>query len=429
MSVTDVAMAGHASAQDLAGVSLGVSIWNMVIITLMGLLMSVSPVVAQQVGAGALGAVPQVVRQGLWKALGLGLLAFVLANMAAQVFDYMDLEPDVRAVAKDFVQVTSFGLPAFTCYRVLYGYSTSINQTKPMMVIALAALLLNAFANWLLVFGNWGMPRLGGVGCAWSTLLCVWFQLGALLWWMRAAPAYRRTWPFGQWEGPQWPQLRSLLALGIPIGITYFAETSAFSLIALLVAKFGSAQLGAHAIALNFTSLTFMLPLSLGLALLTRVGQSLGAGEPVVARFRAWVGVGLTLGFAVLSALGMALWREPIAAAYTNDPQVATLAARLLVYAALFQLSDCSQVVTSCAIRAYKVTRAPMVLHLTAFWGVSLPLGCLLGLAPQWLPLAPTQPMAAEGFWIALIVGLSVAAIGLVLMLRAVARRHLPVPA
>jgi len=425
MAVTDVAMAGHASAQDLAGVSLGVSIWNMVMLTLMGLAMSINPIVAHHIGADEAHAVPHVVRQGLWKALALGLLAFVLANLAAQVFDLMDLEPTVRAVAKGFVHVSSLGMPAFAGYRVLYGYSTSINQTKPMMAIALIALLLNALVNWLLVFGNWGFPRLGGVGCAWSTMVCVWFHLLAMLWWMRVAPVYRRTWPFAQWEWPQWSMLRSLLKLGIPIGITYFAETSAFSLIALLVAPFGSAQVGAHAIALNFTSLIFMFPLSLGLALLTRVGQSLGANDARLARFRAWVGVGLTLVFAVVAALGMALLRGPIAAAYTSDPVVAALAAQLLVFAALFQLSDCSQVVISCAIRAYKVTRAPMVLHLAAFWGVSLPLGCALGLAPQWLPFAPPQPMAAQGFWIALIVGLTVAALGLLIMLRRVARQHI----
>ena len=425
MSVTDVAMAGHVSAQDLAGVSLGVSIWNMTILTLMGLLMSVSPVVAQHVGAGKLDAVGHVVRQGLWKALAVGLLAFVLANLGAQVFDTMALEPTVRDVAKSFVHVASFSLPAFTCYRVLYGYSTSINQTKPMMVIALLALLLNGLINWLLVFGNWGLPRLGGVGCAWSTMLCVWFNLLAMLLWMRLAPAFARTWPFGHWEGPNRETLSSLFKLGVPIGVTYFAETSAFSLIALLIARFGSTQVAAHAIALNFTSLTFMVPLSLGLALLSRVGHSLGAQDPVTARFRAWVGVGITLAFSLLSAAGIALLRSSIARAYTSDAQVAQVAAQLLLFAALFQLSDCSQVVLSCAIRAYKVTRAPMVLHLAAFWGVSLPLGCVLGLAPAWLGLAPEQAMAAQGFWIALIVGLTVAAIGLAFMLRRVASRHM----
>jgi MATE family multidrug resistance protein len=135
--------------------------------------------------------------------------------------------------------------------------------------------------------------------------------------------------------------------------------------------------------------------------------------------------VGLSLAFALLSAAGLALARHSIASAYTNDPDVAALAASLMVFAALFQISDCTQVVLSCAIRGYKVTRAPMVLHLAAFWGFSLPLGVLLGLAPQWIPFAPAQPMAAQGFWIALVVGLSVAAIGLAYMLRNVTRKRI----
>jgi MATE family multidrug resistance protein len=426
MAVVDVAMAGHASANDLAGVSLGVSIWNMVIITLMGIMMSVSPLVAHHVGAKEFHRVPHLVRQGLWKALGVGAIAFVVANLAAEVFNHMALDPMVRDLAIRFVHITSFALPAFACYRVLYGYSASLNQTKPLMGIAIGALLLNVLINWLLVFGNWGFPRLGGLGCAWSTLLCVWFNLFGLLWWMRSSPAFRSTWPLGEYEAPHWPKVSSLLKLGLPIGVTYFAETSAFGLIALLVAQYGSTQVAAHQIALNFTSLVFMVPLSLGIALLTRVGQSLGAGDPVAARFRSWVGVATALGIAAVSATCMAVFNTHIAAAYTNDAAVAALAAQLLFLAAIFQLSDATQVVTSCAIRGYKVTRSPMVIHLTAFWVFSLPLGYALGIAPDWLPWRPQQAMAAQGFWIALVVGLTVAACGLVLLLRRVAHKHLP---
>ena len=425
MAVVDVAMAGHASAQDLAGVSLGVSIWNMVIITLMGVMMSISPIVAHHVGAREFTQVPPVVRQALWKALGVGSIAFVFANVSTLVFDHLALEPLVHDMAKDFVHITSFALPAFACYRVLYGYSTSLNQTKPLMVMALGALLLNILVNWLLVFGNLGFPRLGGLGCAWSTLLCVWFNLAGLLWWMRRSSAYRSTWPFERFERPHWPQVRGLLKLGLPIGVTYFAETSAFSLIALLVAKFGSTQVAAHQIALNFSSLVFMVPLSLGVAILTRVGQSLGADDPLAARFRAWVGVGTALLSATVTATFMAVFNQQIAAAYTSDEAVATVAAHLLFLAAIFQLSDATQVATSCAIRGYKVTRSPMVIHLTAFWVFSLPLGYALGIAPAWLPWVPAQPMAAQGFWIALVVGLTVAAMGLTGLLRYVARQRL----
>lgn len=425
MSVVEVAMAGHASAQDLAGVSLGVSIWNIVIITIMGIMMSVSPIVAHHVGASEFSAVPHVLRQALWKALGVGVIALALANLSTVVFDQLALEPRVRDIAKDFVHITSLALPAFAVYRVLYGYSASLNQTKPLMVMALGTLALNVVLNWLLVFGKLGFPQLGGVGCAWATLVCVWFNLLAQLWWMRRAPAFQSTWPFAHFEWPHWPQVGSLLKLGLPIGVTYFAESSAFSLIALLVAKFGSTEVAAHQIALNFSSLMFMVPLSLGVAILTRVGQSLGAGDPLAARFRAWVGVATALACATVSAVFMAVFNQQIAAAYTSDVAVASVAAHLLFLAALFQLPDATQVATSCAIRGYKVTRAPMVIHLTAFWIVSLPLGYALGIAPDWLPWVPARPLAAQGFWLALVVGLTVAAAGLSWLLRHVARQRL----
>ena len=425
MAVADVSMAGHASAQDLAGVALGSSIWMIVVVTLMGIMMSVNPTVAHYVGAGQFERVPHVVRQALWKGLGVGAVAALLANASVLVFDQMSLEPVVHDIAVRFIQITSVGLPAFACYRVLYGYSASLNQTKPIMAISLVALLLNVVLNWLLIFGHWGLPKLGGVGCAWATMLCLWFNLGGLLWWMRRSRHYRSTWPFDQFEAPHREKVRSLLKLGLPIGVTYFAESSAFSLIALLVAKFGSTQVAAHQIALNFSSLVFMLPLSLGIALLTRVGQALGAGDAQAARFRSAVGVATSVGLAGVSALLMALFNREIAMAYTSDTTVASVAAGLLLMAALFQVSDAAQVSTSCAIRGYKVTRAPMVIHLTAFWVFSLPLGCALGLAPDWLPWRPEQPMQAQGFWIALVVGLTVAAVSLAFLLRQVALRHL----
>jgi MATE family multidrug resistance protein len=426
MNVADVAMAGHASAQDLAGVSLGVSLWHIAIVTLMGLLMAVNPIVAQHAGAGARERIGPVVRQALWNALGAGVLAMAALNViAAVVLARLQAEAPVLALAREFVVVISFALPAFCCFRVLYGYSASINQTRPMMVIALGALALNIAINWLLVFGNLGFPRMGGVGCAWATLVCIVFELAAMAWWIRRTPVYRDTSPFSRFEPPDWHEIRSLLRLGVPIGITYFAETSAFSMIALLVAGFGTIEVAAHQIALNFASLVFMLPMSMGIALLTRVGQALGAGDPAAARFRAWTGVALAVGTAAIAALGMAVFSHGIASLYTRDTAVITLAAHLVVIAALFQLSDATQVATACAVRAYKVTRVPMFIHLGSFWGLALPLGCVLGLAPAWLPWLPVAAMGAEGFWIALVVGLSVAAGALVWLLQRLSLQRL----
>ncbi|MBW3512948.1 MATE family efflux transporter [Janthinobacterium sp. NKUCC06_STL] len=411
MGAADVAMTGHTNPEELAAVSLGAAIWSIVLVTVSGIMMAINTLVAHEIGAARHDKVPHIVRQSLWKALLVGLVACLLTNMAALVFDHLMLEPAVASKAKLFVHIISCALPPFAAYRALYGYSTSINQTKPVMVIALAALGLNILVNYLLIYGHWGMPKMGGVGCAVATTCCVWMMLLAMLAWIRIAPAYRATYPFTHWERPQLSSIGPMLRLGLPIGVTYFAEVSAFGVISLLVARFGVIQVSAHQIALNFSSVVFMVPLTFGIALVTRVGHAVGEANLRKARFISWVGVAMSLTAAIVSATVITVFRHQIAQAYTSDPQVQALCAQLLLFAALFQLSDATQVATSCAIRGYKVTRQPMLIQLLAFWGFSLPIGYVLGLAPQGFIWSPAEPMAAAGFWIGLVTGLTVAAV------------------
>jgi MATE family multidrug resistance protein len=425
MGVADVAMTGHVSADELGAVSLGASVWTIILVTVMGAMMAINTVVAHEIGAARYDQIPHSVRQSMWKGLLVGLVACAVANLATLVFDHIGLEPQVKASAKMFVHVISLGLPPFACYRALYGYTTSINQTKPVMVIAILGLLFNIVSNWLLVFGNLGFPQLGAVGCAVSTAIGMWLMLAAMVFWVRYAAPYRQTYPFTHWEWPNWPEIGSMLRLGLPIGVTYFAEVSAFGAVSLLLAPFGVVQVAANQIALNFSSLTFMVPLSFGTALISRVGQALGEGNPQRARFVAWTGVRMALAFAVASAAFIAIFRWQVARAYTNDAAVQELCAHLLLLAAVFQLSDACQVAASSAIRGYKVTRAPMQIQLLAFWGVSLPVGYVLGTAPSWIPFAPSVPMAATGYWIGLVLGLTVAGLLLALSLYKLARARL----
>jgi MATE family multidrug resistance protein len=425
MGAADVAMTGHTNPEELAAVSLGAAIWSIVLVTVSGIMMAINTLVAHEIGAARHDRVPHIVRQSLWKALLVGLVACLLTNMAALVFDHLMLEPAVASKAKLFVHIISCALPPFAAYRALYGYSTSINQTKPVMVIALAALGLNILVNYLLIYGHWGMPKMGGVGCAVATTCCVWMMLLAMLAWIRIAPAYRATYPFTHWEGPQLSSIGPMLRLGLPIGVTYFAEVSAFGVISLLVARFGVIQVSAHQIALNFSSVVFMVPLTFGIALVTRVGHAVGEANLRKARFISWVGVAMSLTAAIVSAAVITVFRHQIAQAYTSDPQVQALCAQLLLFAALFQLSDATQVATSCAIRGYKVTRQPMLIQLLAFWGFSLPIGYVLGLAPAGFPWSPAEPMGAAGFWIGLVTGLTVAAVLLTWYLNRLSQQRL----
>ena len=424
MGVADVAMTGHVSAAALAAVSLGASVWSIILVTVIGVMQAINSVVAHEIGAGQTASIPHSVRQALWKGAGVGLVACAITNLATLVFNHIGLEAAVNAEASMFLHVISLGMPAFACFRALYGYTTSINETKPVMVIAILGLLYNVFVNWLLIFGNWGFPALGGIGCAVATASGMWLMLAAMAAWIRLSPVYRATYPFTHWEGPHWPEIAAMLRLGLPIGVTYFAEVSAFGAVSLLVARFGVVQVAAHQIALNFASLVFMVPLSFGVGMITRVGQALGEGNPARARFASFVGVGMALAFSVLSALFILLFRWEIARAYTVDPAVQALCAQLLLFAALFQLSDATQVAASSAIRGYKVTRQPMQIQLLAFWGFALPVGCILGLAPDWFAWSPAQPMAARGFWIGLVLGLTIAAVLLTWSLQRLSRQR-----
>jgi MATE family multidrug resistance protein len=225
---------------------------------------------------------------------------------------------------------------------------------------------------------------------------------------------------FSRFDWPQWAVIKRLLGIGLPIGIAVFAESSIFAVIALLIGSLGATVVAGHQIALNFSSLVFMIPYSLGMAVTVRVGQALGREEPREARFAAGVGMGTALAYACLSASLMLLLREPIAAIYTADPTVIHVAAMLIVYSALFQFSDAIQVTAAGALRGYQDTRVTMILTLFAYWGIGLPVGYALGLT-DWFG----TPSGPSGLWQGLIVGLSCAALMLSIRLARSARKRI----
>jgi MATE family multidrug resistance protein len=261
---------------------------------------------------------------------------------------------------------------------------------------------------------------MGGVGCGWATALVMIFLLLGMLWWVKWAPFYKSSQLFNHFEWPQWAVIRRLLEIGVPIGIAVFAEVSIFSVIALLIGGLGASVVAGHQIALNFTSMVFMIPYSLGMAATVRVGQALGRGEPRQARFAAGVSMGAALGYACLSASLMLLLREQIAQIYTADPTVIALASGLIVYAALFQFSDAIQVTAAGALRGYQDTRITMLLTLFAYWGIGLPVGYALGMSNLF-----GEPSGPRGLWQGLIVGLTCAAIMLAIRLAGSARKRI----
>ena len=420
MGFVDAVMAGRVGPRDLAAVALGNSIWVPVFLLMTGTLLATTPKVAQRFGAGTHNEIGPIVRQALWLALVVGLMATGMLFSAEPILHIMKVDPELIGPCMQYLHGIASGLPAVALYHVLRCFSDGLGRTRPAMVLGLCGLALNIPLNYIFIYGHFGVPAMGGVGCGWATAIVMWVMALGMAGWERWAPAYQSSELFRRFDWPQWSVIKRLLGIGLPIGIAVFAESSIFAVIALLIGSLGATVVAGHQIALNFSSLVFMIPYSLGMAVTVRVGQALGREEPREARFAAGVGMGTALAYACLSASMMLLLREPIAAIYTADPTVIQVAAMLIVYSALFQFSDAIQVTAAGALRGYQDTRVTMILTLFAYWGIGLPVGYALGLT-DWFG-APSGP---SGLWQGLIVGLSCAALMLSIRLTRSARKRI----
>ncbi|HEX5313655.1 MAG TPA: MATE family efflux transporter [Gammaproteobacteria bacterium] len=415
MQITDAVLAGRLSPQTLAAVSVGGGVYVPFFLFALGILAALSPTSAQLYGAGRLHDIGVAARDASWLALVLAALLMSGFRFLDPLFRVAGINVALAPAAGAYVAALSWGLPAIFLYLVLRFASEGIGHTRPMLYVALAAFLVNIPLDYWFMFGGLGVPRLGAAGCGYATALAQWLALAVMLLYVRVCR--RRYAPlriFAPMRRPQFEGIAALLRLGLPIGVMLFAEVGLFGAAALLMASFGTVTAAAHQVAVAVASFAFMVPMGLATAISVVVGQAAGAGDPRNARRAGMVGIALSLGFEIASAILMFVLREPLARLFTADPAVVALAAKLLALAAAFQLSDGLQVASAGALRGLKDTRAPMFITLVAYWGSGFPLAWAfafpLGLGPA-------------GVWVGLIAGLTVA--GVLLFLR-YARRSRP---
>jgi len=420
MGFVDTVMSGRVSARDLAAVALGNSLWVPVFLLMTGTLLATTPKVAQRYGAQKHTEIAPLVHQALWLALLIGGLCGMALWNAEPVLILMQVEPSLIEPSMGYLRAIAWGFPAIALFHVLRCYSDGLGLTRPTMVLAVLGLLLNIPLNYIFIYGKLGLPAMGGVGCGWATSLVMLATLLGMLGWVSYAQHYRSSRLLRQFQWPQLAVIRRLLSVGLPIGISVFAEASIFAVIALLIGSMGATMVAGHQIALNFSSLVFMIPYSLGMAVTVRVGHALGAGSSRDARFAAGVGMAVALIYACISSSAMLLMREQIALIYTSNQTVIALAASLLVYAAVFQFSDAIQVTAAGALRGYQDTRITMLITLFAYWGIGLPVGYSLGLSEHFEVMS-----GPVGLWQGLVVGLTSAAVLLGIRLSHSARRRI----
>lgn len=409
----DTIMAGRVGPGDLAAVAVGSSIWVPVFLFLVGVMQGVTPFVAQHHGAGETRSVGLVAQQGLWLALPLGLFGMLLLRSVEPVLVMMEVQAELRPLVVAYLEGVSWGMPAITLFLALRCMTEGMSHTRPVMMVSLLGLGLNIPANYVLIYGKLGLPALGGVGCGWATALVMWFMLACLTLYCLTVEYCQSTGWHHDFSRPDPAKLGQLIRLGLPIGLAIFIEVSLFCVIALFIASIGTQVVAGHQIALNLASMVFMIPLSISLALTVRVGFNLGLNNLTGIHHSLRGGLTLIVVLALVNSSLMILFREPLARIYTDDGDVIALACALMVFAALFQLSDGLQVGANGILRGLQDTTIPMLLTIVAYWCVGLPVGYILGLT-DWV----TPAMGAQGFWIGLVAGLTVAALLLNLRVR-----------
>lgn len=413
MYFVDTVMAGRYSAVDMAAIAVASGLWFPVVMTMQGLLLALTPIVAQYYGSKQTKPVTHFTVQAMYLAMALATALFVVMLYVHVPVDLLNMDQTLRQKSLDYLYYVSFGLFPAAGYMVLRSMFEGIGNTKASMWISFVGILVNIPANYVFIYGKLGMPALGGAGCGIATALVFFAMFIAILiygWFSRTTERYR-THPDSY--RVHLKDIWQIVCIGTPIAFSIFFEVTLFACIPLAIVHLGPIMVAGHQIAQNYSGIVFMLPLSLGMATTIRVGHLVG--QQSIMELKKAVSTAIIL--AVLMSLVIAsltfILKNSIAALYSPDPTVIALAASLLILACFYQVSDAIQVVSACALRGMKVTKPVFFITLIAYWPIGFGLGAVLGLT-NWLVPA----MGAHGFWIGIIVGLSVAAVLLAMILK-----------
>ena len=415
--VIDTAMTSRFSAMDLAALAVGASIYISVYVGASGVMQALAPTIGQLFGAKRFSEIGSEVKQGLWLAFFLSVCGSLILAFPQPFLSIAQASPELNAKTTTYLQILAMSLPASLAFKVYSSLTTAVGRPKILMILQIASLILKIPLNALFIFGGFGIAARGGPGCALATTMLAWSILLAAWLILRHAPFYRQFQIFsGGFAWPRWSSQRALLLLGIPMGISYLIEVTAFTFMALYIARLGATAVAGHQIAANFGAVLYMLPLSIASATGTLVAQAVGADNQLAARRIGDSGIGMA---ALLSlTIGITVWltREQIVRAYTPNETIAAAAIPLLVYIGFYQVFDGIQATSAFILRAYRIALVPTFIYAIALWGVGLGGGYLLG-----FNIGGRIPVAlhgAAGFWLGNSVSIAIVAGGLFWYLR-----------
>ena len=373
MGVADSAMVGRIGVVPLAASSFANGLLGVPFLFGIGLLQAISVRVSQAHGAGDRRETGEVLRHGLAITAVSGMGLVVLVGVASTLLGRLGQPPEVAAEARNFFLLCGASMLPMLLAMSFKQFSEALDHPWPPMLILLGSVVLNVFLNWILIYGNLGAPALGLTGAGLATLLSRIVALLAVVAYVFRARRFSDALPIAWRRNLEWSRIVSLLRIGLPASAQLLLEVTAFTAATIMIGWLGAEALAAHQIALTCVATSFMFPLGIAMATSIRIGQALGANEP--GRVRAIGFTSFALGLLIMCATGLlfALGNDTLARAFVSDSSVATLAAKLLVIGAIFQIADGLQVVGAGALRGLNDSAVPMIACFVGYWVVFIP--------------------------------------------------------
>jgi len=402
MGFIDTIMAGHYSTEALAAIAIGTSLLHPVLVFFLGLFLAFNPIVAHFRGAGDHDKIKTHFHAGILLAVLFSPIAILVLLNSKFVLNSLGIDPQVSQLAFGYLKATLWGMPALLLFFALRFCNEGMFSTMSVMIITAISIPFNVVLNYWFLHGGYGVDEMGAVGVGYATgLIWILMFIGMALYTL-LTKKYAELKIFKDFEIPSWKEFKEIMALGLPVAITLGFEITMFAAVALMIARYPVEVMGAHQIAVNIASLTFMIPLGLSQAITARVSYFEGRKDRVSMKLAGYTGIGACVVIMSLSAIMMISIPTLLVGVYTTDIALSELATGLLFFAALFQFSDGLQVSSSGALRGLKDTKIPMIITAISYWLVGFPTGYYL---------AEIQQMQVQGYWIGMIFGLSTAAV------------------
>ena len=405
VGIADTMMVGRLGAETLAAASLGNSIFFVIMMFGIGVSMSITPLVASADGEGKSKRITRIFKHGFIINVFTGMILFMLILLASPGLYHLNQPLEVVNLAIPYLAIVTFSLLPFMVFQTFKQFTEGMSQTKQAMAITILCNLLNVFLNWVMIYGNLGFPALGLNGAGYATLISRILMAAIMFYYVWNSKRYKPYKLSFGFKKLSFPLVSKMLNIGVPTGFQFVFETGAFSAAAIMMGWIGTNALAAHQIAINLASISYMMASGLSSAATVRVGNQLGRRDIQNLREIGFTSFSMAALFMLFFAVGFIVFRNYLPMLYINDSSVVEMAASLLIFAGIFQLSDGVQVVGLGALRGMADVRIPTIITLVAYWVIGLPLGYFL---------AFNYGYNEHGIWCGLLIGLTVAAAMLV---------------